>query len=75
MNLNIYIFNVCNLLNQSTSVQNTCGVLTWTISNTNMEGKGYETHIIAFLATKEQRQPLHLGASHSMKPKPYGKVI
>jgi len=34
-------------------------------SNTNMEGNGYETHMIVLLATREQSQvmkPLHLGA-------------
>ncbi len=41
---------------------------TWTTSNTNMEGKDYETHMILFLAIEEQSQvvklkPLHLGTS------------
>jgi len=31
-----------------------------TASNTNMEGKGYETDSIALLATKEQRQVMKL---------------
>ncbi len=35
-------------------------VLTWIASNTNMEGKGYETDSIALLATKEQRQVMKL---------------
>jgi len=38
-----------------------------------MEGKGYETDMIAFLATEEQSHVvklLHLGVSPTKKPKP-----
>jgi len=56
----------CNLLNRSGSIQTTFGVywlLRW-----KGEGKGYETHKITVLATREQRQVVTRAQAPPRKP-------